>query len=124
MGFRHRIKNKLPGKPDIVYPAFKTVIFVDGCFWHRCSKHYQAPKARAEFWEKKISENVERDRKNNHLLERQDWLVIRVWEHEIKESIADCVERLVANLIERKTVCLPTNGLLRKQSQSALSIEK
>jgi len=111
MGFRHRIKSKLPGKPDIVYPSLKTVIFVDGCFWHRCPEHYQPPKTRAEFWEEKISENVNRDRKNDCLLKEQGWLVIRVWEHEIKESLADCAERLVTMLSVRKAKYSPANGL-------------
>ena len=108
VGFRHRIKSKLPGKPDIVYPSLKTVIFVDGCFWHKCPEHYQKPKTRAEFWENKIRGNVERDRKNNILLKEQGWFVIRVWEHEIKESLADCVERLSEVLSCRKPKSSPT----------------
>merc|ERR1711879_636225 len=68
MGHRYRIKNKLPGKPDLVYPSLKVVIFVDGCFWHKCPKHYQPPKTRPLFWEKKINANAERDEKNDTLL--------------------------------------------------------
>ena len=111
LGFRYRIKNKLPGKPDIVYPSLKVVIFVDGCFWHRCLKHYQPPKTRASFWENKINDNVERDKKNNALLEAKGWFVIRVWEHEIMESLLDSVVRISGELSNRKskTIQPPTD---------------
>lgn len=111
MGFRHRVKSKLSGKPDIVYPALKIVIFVDGCFCRRCSELYQRPNTRAEFWEDKISGNVDRDRENDHLLKEQGWIVIRVWEHEIKAFLADCIGRLVTILPRRKAKYFPTNGL-------------
>lgn len=65
MGYRYRIKNKLPGKPDLIYPSLKVAIFVDGCFWHKCPKHFQPPKTRQIFWENKINANVERDKKRH-----------------------------------------------------------
>lgn len=102
MGFRHRIKNKLPGKPDLIYPSLKVAIFVDGCFWHMCPEHYHPPKTRAAFWKKKISANVERDVTNTALLESLGWLVIRVWEHELKESVPDCSKRVEKILLRRK----------------------
>ncbi|WP_105101274.1 very short patch repair endonuclease [Microbulbifer pacificus] len=102
LGLRYRIKNKLPGRPDIIYPTSKVAIFVDGCFWHKCPKHYTPPKTRAKFWEEKISKNVERDKKNNALLECQGWKVIRFWEHEIKDSLDDCVEVVVRTLESRQ----------------------
>mgnify|MGYP005723892983 CR=1 FL=1 len=105
LGFRYRIKNRLPGKPDIVFPALKVVVFVDGCFWHKCPQHYTLPKTRVDFWERKISGNVERDLKNNTLLESQGWLVIRVWEHEIQKTFSECLEKVVIMLSERKSTC-------------------
>ncbi len=102
LGFRHRKMSDLAGKPDIVYPYLKTVIFVDGCFWHKCPEHYRPPKTRADFWEKKISENVERDTKNNTLLQAQGWLVLRVWEHDIKQSLPECVGYIESILLDRK----------------------
>ena len=102
-GFRHRLKNKLPGNPDIVYPSLKVVIFVDGCFWHKCPKHYQPPKTRVSFWKNKINGNVERDKKNNILLQSKGWLVIRVWEHEIKNSLSTCAYRISGALSQRKS---------------------
>lgn len=92
LGFRYRIKSQLPGKPDIVFPALKVAVFVDGCFWHKCPRHYTSPKTRVDFWERKISGNVERDLKNNTLLESQGWLAIRVWEHDVKNNLDGCVE--------------------------------
>ena len=97
------LKNKLPGNPDIVYPSLKVVIFVDGCFWHKCPKHYQPPKTRVSFWKNKINGNVERDKKNNILLQSKGWLVIRVWEHEIKNSLSTCAYRISGALSQRKS---------------------
>lgn len=88
-GFRFRLHVKnLPGKPDIVLPKYKTVIFVHGCFWHShtCNKGTTRPKTRAEFWEKKITSNIERDRRNYDELRNLGWEVIIVWECELKKS--------------------------------------
>ena len=110
MGYRYRVKNKLPGKPDIVYPSLKIVIFVDGCFWHKCPNHYQPPKTRVSFWKNKISGNVERDKKNNMLLQSDGWHVIRVWEHEIKDSLSTCVYQISETLSRQKSkYCLTTD---------------
>ncbi|MBT6050642.1 MAG: DNA mismatch endonuclease Vsr [Candidatus Scalindua sp.] len=86
-GFRFRLNRKdLPGKPDIVLPKYKSVIFVHGCFWHRhprCKFAYN-PKSRETFWQKKFSENVERDRFVKKELRKMEWKVIVVWECELK----------------------------------------
>ena len=85
-GFRYRKNDtKYFGKPDIVLSKYKTVIFVDSCFWHGCPEHYGAPATRKEFWEKKINRNMERDQEVNIHYEKEGWNVIRVWEHELKE---------------------------------------
>jgi DNA mismatch endonuclease (patch repair protein) len=93
MGYRFRLHVKdLPGKPDIVLPKYRTVIFVHGCFWHRhprC-KYAYAPKSRARFWRWKLDENVNRDRKARRALRVLGWRVLTVWECE-----AYCTERLV-----------------------------
>jgi DNA mismatch endonuclease (patch repair protein) len=82
-GFRFRKNVKtLPGKPDIVLPKYKAVIFIHGCFWHKhknCKKA-QLPETRKEFWEKKISGNVERDKKNIRQLKKAGWQVIVLWQ--------------------------------------------
>lgn len=91
-GFRYRKNVKtLPGKPDIVLPKYKTVIFVHGCFWHGHScKAAKLPETRKTFWENKINSNKERDKKNYQLLIKLNWKVIIVWQCEIKsQKLAD-----------------------------------
>lgn len=74
-------------RADIVFPAKKLAIFVDGCFWHRCPAHYVPPKTRAEFWEKKIRSNVDRDRRQTETLHSHGWTVMRFWEHEVLSDL-------------------------------------
>lgn len=83
MGYRFRLHRKdLPGKPDIVLPKYRTVIFVHGCFWHRHTecKYAYTPKSNVEFWEKKFKANVERDQNNNRILQELGWRIIVIWE--------------------------------------------
>jgi DNA mismatch endonuclease (patch repair protein) len=82
----YRIHHKLPGKPDIVFIKKKIAIFVDGCFWHKCPVCFVKPKTRTEFWMKKIESNVKRDRMIKKNLEKEGWIVLRFWEHEINKS--------------------------------------
>ena len=96
-GFRYRKNVKsLPGCPDIVLPKYKTVIFVNGCFWHMhdCPR-FVWPSSNKEYWEPKIRRNVERDKINIELLQKEGWRVLVVWECELKKKV--CQERL-ANL--------------------------
>jgi DNA mismatch endonuclease, patch repair protein len=83
MGFRFRLHRKdLPGKPDIVLPKFKTVIFVHGCFWHRhknCKYAYN-PKSRKKFWKEKFEINIERDKCNQKQLSLLGWMTMVIWE--------------------------------------------
>ena len=97
-GLRYRIKSTLPGKPDIVFHKSRVLVFVDGCFWHRCAEHYSSPKTNAEFWENKIRANVARDIVVNKLLTKDGWTVIRLWEHSIKRDLTDCIDRIVATV--------------------------
>jgi len=82
-GYRYRINvSKLPGKPDIVLPKYKTVIFVNGCFWHghEGCKYFVLPKSNATFWENKIRSNQKRDRGVIKMLQEAGWNVITIWE--------------------------------------------
>jgi len=74
------------GKPDFVFLKQKVALFVDGCFWHGCSKpkHLNMPKNNQEFWAKKLQQNRNRDRYVSHELRKAGWKVVRVWEHELK----------------------------------------
>lgn len=83
MGFRFRLHAKsLPGKPDLVLPVHRKVIFVHGCFWHchRCRYGRVTPATNSEFWQKKRADNVARDRKNRRRLKADNWSVLVVWE--------------------------------------------
>lgn len=100
-GYRYR-KNvsKLPGKPDIVLPKYKTVIFVHGCFWHgheKC-KYYSIPKTRTEFWSSKIISNIQRYEKNKNILTETGWKVIVVWECELKKNAEQRLELLLTQI--------------------------
>lgn len=93
-GFRYRKNDKrYPGKPDIVLPKYRTVIFVNGCFWHMhgCSRS-RLPRSNQEYWKPKIERNIERDAEKKQKLEADGWNVIVVWECELKRRIAE--ERL------------------------------
>lgn len=89
LGFRYRKNDsRLPGKPDIVLPKYKTVIFVNGCFWHghEDCRYFVWPKNNAEFWKAKISGNIQHDAQCISLLKGQGWNVIVVWECELKKA--------------------------------------
>lgn len=88
-GFRYRVNDRrLPGKPDIVLPRYRTVIFVHGCFWHghEGCKNYTVPKTNTGFWTAKVARNRERDQEEWRRLEAMGWSVIVVWECELKKS--------------------------------------
>lgn len=100
-GFRYRKNDKrFPGKPDIVLPRYKAVVFVNGCFWHMhgCSRS-RLPKSNLEYWQPKIQRNIERDKANYELLERDGWRVFVVWECELKaQLIAERLDKLCEDI--------------------------
>lgn len=97
-GFRYRLRSNLPGTPDLVFPSRKTAIFVDGCFWHRCPEHYQAPKQNAQFWQEKISANVTRDQAVNQELAAVGYTVVRIWEHELRADVEQVALKIITVL--------------------------
>ena len=102
-GLRYRIhKSSLPGKPDIVLPKYKTVIFINGCFWHGHDgcRNFRMPKSNIVFWQNKILSNKNRDLINEKKLNDMGWNVIRIWECEIthKDNVNSTLEN-VYNLI-------------------------
>ncbi len=91
-GFRYRLYRKdLPGKPDIVLPKYKTVIFIHGCFWHGLPgcKYATIPEANHDFWFAKISGNIERDKSNYAKLNELGWKVIEIWQCELKPKFRE-----------------------------------
>ena len=101
-GFRYRLHvNNLPGKPDIVLPKYKTVIFVHGCFWHRhkgCKFAYN-PKSRENFWNNKFNDNVTRFKKVKKELEKLSWKVVVIWECEVGQI--DALGKLIRSIRKR-----------------------
>lgn len=102
-GFRYwKNDAKLPGKPDIVLPKYKAVIFVNGCFWHghEGCRYFVWPKNNAEFWKEKITGNIQRDKHNHQLLANQGWRVIEIWECQLMKSVVDnTLQNLVFQII-------------------------
>ena len=87
-GYRYRLQNKyLPGKPDIVFPGRKKVMFINGCFWHRHNCHYfKWPKSNSEFWFNKIESNVNRDKERQASLIALGWSYLIIWECALREA--------------------------------------
>ena len=88
LGYRFRLHRKdLPGKPDIVLPKYKTVIFVNGCFWHQHKgcKYSRLPKTNIDFWKRKLEGNTQRDKLKQSKLKDMGWKVINIWECQTKE---------------------------------------
>lgn len=102
-GFRYRKNDKkLPGTPDIVLPKYKTVIFVNGCFWHghKDCRYFVIPKTNTDFWLNKINTNIERDKHKQEALKELGWNVIVVWECELKKQSRDITLNSIANLLK------------------------
>lgn len=100
-GFRYRLHDKkMPGKPDIVLPKYKTVVFIHGCFWHahKGCKYYVIPKTRTDWWIDKLEKNRVRDAIAQKQLKKQGWKVVVVWECELKTGKREVT---LNNLIKR-----------------------
>lgn len=101
-GFRYRINDKrLPGKPDIVLPKYKTVIFVNGCFWHghKGCRYYTVPKTNSDFWVAKVESNQARDQETWRKIEARGWNVVIVWECQLKKAhLIVTTDRVIAEL--------------------------
>ena len=100
-GFRYRKNDRrLPGCPDIVLPKYKTVIFINGCFWHKhdCPR-FVWPSTNQEYWIPKIQRNAERDYSNTLQLKAAGWNVITVWECELKKDVfSDTMRKLIEQI--------------------------
>jgi DNA mismatch endonuclease (patch repair protein) len=114
LGYRYRLHVRtLPGRPDIVFPSRRAVVFVHGCFWHRhdCGLAY-TPKTRAAFWKEKFARNVERDRDNRWQLVAQGWKVLVIWQCELEST-----RRLSSRLV--RFLGPPGSGQMRPGARSA-----
>lgn len=101
-GFRYRLHVKdMPGKPDIVLPKYKTIIFIQGCFWHghdQC-RYYVVPKTNTEWWLKKINGNKTKDKLNIDKLKQIGWKVIEIWECELKPKFIGTTLHILAEML-------------------------
>lgn len=94
LGYRFRIHKKdLPGKPDIVFTKYNTVIFVHGCFWHyhEDCREGRIPDTNSEFWKKKLLKNIEKDKKQQEQCKKLGWKVLVVWECEVEKHLSDTI---------------------------------
>ncbi|MDV3626778.1 very short patch repair endonuclease [Elizabethkingia anophelis] len=102
-GFRYRLHDKkLPGKPDVILPKYKTVIFVNGCFWHghQNCKYFVLPKTRIEWWLNKINTTIANDEKVVESLQNDGWKTIVIWECELKkEKSENTLSELIKKII-------------------------
>jgi len=89
LGLRYRLNLRVARiRPDFLFPRLKLAVFVDGCFWHGCPDHYVRPRSStAEFWARKLAQNVARDERQLKQLQADGWRVLRIWEHEVESSL-------------------------------------
>lgn len=94
-GLRYRVEWRLPfdrrRTADIVFPRTRLVVFIDGCYWHGCPEHYKEPGTNSDYWKRKITGNMVRDRETTLMLEQGGWRVLRYWEHLGADEIAELV---------------------------------
>lgn len=101
-GLRYRLHYRLLGKPDLVFLGPKVVVFIDGCFWHKCPDHFRWPTSRPEFWREKIGANVMRDQRVTKALNEEGWKVLRFWEHQIQGDLRTVVEEIYGVVAPRR----------------------
>ena len=115
-GLRYRVGQRpivnLRRTADLVFRSAKVAVFIDGCYWHGCERHYKEPLTNRDYWRAKIEGNRARDRDTNRALAEEGWLVLRFWEHEDPEGVADTVERSISAQLGRLVV--PNGQFCRK----------
>lgn len=107
-GLRYRKNDRrYPGKPDAVFPKYRTALFINGCFWHSHEgcPYFVVPKSNLDYWLPKLEKNRRRDAEQIAALTDQGWRVITVWECELKKNVrTDRLERLYLEILEGKTI--------------------
>ncbi len=110
-GYRTKYGKRMLGQPDLIFTRKKTIVFVDGCFWHGCRRCHDFEKDCNASWQEKIQTNVERDKRVTATLKSQGWTVIRVWEHDLRRK-ADLAK--TAKSLSRRLRCI-TDSTPRNQ---------
>lgn len=99
---RHR---PVPGRPDFVFPKLRIAVFADGCFWHSCPWHCRPPNSNRGYWHRKLALNRHRDHLNSAMLRKGGWLVLRLWEHQLKDPVT--VAARVKQALEQRGARFP-----------------
>ncbi|WP_090040365.1 MULTISPECIES: very short patch repair endonuclease [unclassified Leifsonia] len=98
-GLRYRVSAKpeadLRRSADLIFRSVKVVVFIDGCYWHGCPEHFKSPQTNAAYWSSKVGRNRLRDVETTRILEERGWLVMRFWEHEEPQLVADRIGNVV-----------------------------
>lgn len=114
-GLRYRVSARperdLRRTADLLFRRAHVVVMIDGCFWHGCPEHHQAPKANATFWSEKIERNRARDAETTRLLTDRGWAVLRVWEHEIRADAYVVAARIIDAVKTRSADALPEQSV-------------
>lgn len=111
-GVLFRTYPKLPGSPDLILEGGQLVVFVHGCFWHGCPRHYRAPRTKRKYWSRKLEKNRARDRAVSNQLRRMGFRVAVVWECSVKSKPDAVVKRLLRRRGESNGDHLPSRGRL------------
>lgn len=110
-GLRYRVNARperdLRRTVDMLFRPTRVAVLIDGCFWHGCPEHHQAPRSNAAFWSDKIATNRARDIQTTDFLTRRGWLVLRFWEHEIRADVDAIAARIIAEVRRRSADALP-----------------
>lgn len=101
----------LPGKPDFVFRRHRLAVFVDGCFWHGCPCHCRMPSSNQAYWAPKLAKNKARDKVVTAALRKRGWRVLRIWEHDLRNRPALCLQRTTSAL-------RPSPGITHKQKST------
>lgn len=103
-GLRFRLHAKdVPGRPDLVFRPSKVAVFVDGCFWHKCPRHFRMPSTNPDFWHRKIAANVARRRQVRRQLLARQWKAIEIWECDLRNDATQCVDLVVGAVVARRS---------------------
>jgi len=131
IGFRFRVHcRNLPGRPDIVLPRYRTVIFIHGCFWHQHAGCTEAsrPSSNTRYWSSKLEANVKRDRRHRRLLRQKGWRALRFWECEVEKNPAREARRIArvlrSHAAESAVYVLPSRRELLRAAEARAGYNK
>lgn len=116
-----RREYKLYGRPDIVFPEARLAVFVDGCFWHGCPKHYRLPRTNKAFWLRKITRNKERDREVAKELRKRGWRFVRLWECAMRTEPRKSLLRVARALVGTERNAAAACAKVRASSSTSIA---